>query len=139
MAKLAPTGVDVHDFIESVENDGRREDAYVLLDHFQRTTGFEPRMWGPSIIGFGAYHYRYESGHEGDAPLAAFSPRKANMVVYVAPGLFEADVDLTSLGKHRASKGCLYFGRIANIDLDILMALVKASADLTEKRYPQDR
>lgn len=137
MPKLAPTDVSVYDFLDAVVHDGRREDATVLLDLFQRASGFEPRMWGPTIVGFGAYHYRYASGHEGDAPLAAFSPRQANMVVYIAPGLLEANADLAELGKHRATKGCLYFGRLTNIDLGVLMDLVVESIELTVERYTQ--
>ncbi len=101
--KLAPTAAVVSDFLAAVEADGRREDASVLLKLFQRATAFEPRMWGPSIVGFGSYHYRYDSGHEGDAPLAAFSPRKANMVVYLAPDVLEGNRRSQALSEARAS------------------------------------
>lgn len=136
MPRLAPTDMAVTEFIDKVENPGRREDAYTLLELFERITGFEARMWGPSIIGFGSYHYRYASGHEGDAPLAAFAPRKANMVVYLTPGLAESATKLASLGKHRASKGCLYLGRLSSIDLDVLADLVVTSKDFALEQYP---
>ena len=138
MPKLAPTDVSVKEFLDAVENPGRREDAYILLELIQRATGLEPRMWGPSIVGFGTYHYRYASGHEGDAPIAAFAPRKANMVVYLAPGFPQDNPDLAKLGKHKTGKGCLYLGRLSNIDLKVLEKLIVDSADLTAERYPQN-
>lgn len=135
MPALAPTDVSVTEFLEGVEQPGRRADAKVLCDLLQEVSGQPPRMWGPSIVGFGSYHYRYDSGREGNAPLAAFSPRKANMVVYLAPGFQERGFDLSALGKHKASKGCLYLGSLAAIDLGALAELVADSIKLTAERY----
>lgn len=131
MSKLAPTDARVQDHLDAIEHPGRREDAYALLDLFHHATGFEPRMWGTTIVGFGTHHYCYASGHEGDGPIAAFSPRKANMVVYFAPGFLERSPALTKLGKHKAGKGCLYIGRFSNIDLNVLEDLIVASTNLT--------
>lgn len=138
VTKLAPTDVSVKDYLNAVANPGRREDAFVLLDLIQSATGLEPRMWGPSIVGFGSYHYRYASGHEGDAPIAAFAPRKANMVVYLASELQLDELDLTTLGKHRAGKGCLYLGRLSSVDLKVLEKLIVTSADVIVELYPPD-
>ncbi len=129
MSELAPTEVNVDEFLSTVENPGRRADAHVLLDLIKRATGLDPRMWGPSIVGFGSYHYRYTSDHEGDAPLAAFSPRKANLVVYLTPGMPDRGPELAKLGKHRAGKGCLYLGRLSNVDLGVLEGLIVDSKD----------
>ncbi|MFC4292804.1 DUF1801 domain-containing protein [Sphingorhabdus arenilitoris] len=131
---------DVGHFIASVADAGRREDALVLLDLFEVVTGFPPRMWGPSIIGFGSYHYQYDSGREGDFMRCGFSPRKANMVVYLTGGYenpetaAKIDALRTKLGKHKLGKSCLYFGRLSGIDLDILKQMIRvdmASRPLT--------
>ncbi len=101
----------------------------------QELTGEEPHMYGPSIIGFGTYHYTYASGHSGSAPLAAFSPRKPELVIYLAQEALEADV-LAKLGKHKATKGCLYVKRLADIDLKVLQTLIRKSIATTRKAYP---
>lgn len=124
--KTKVTDVDPKDFISSVENARRRADGFVLLDMYQRVTGLEPKMWGPSIIGFGMYHYKSErSSQEGDWPLAAFSPRKQNLTLYVYPRNFP-DL-LTDLGKYKTSAGCLYINKLEDVDLQKLEALVAAS------------
>ena len=97
--KTKETDNDVIEFIENVENPKKRADAYTLLDIFKEATGFEAKMWGPSIIGFGSYHYVYKTGHEGDAPLAGFSPRKAKTSLYFAPGDSERDALLATIWK----------------------------------------
>lgn len=121
MAELTtqPTGVSVEAFLAASEPAGRRDDALVLLAIMRRATGVEPVMWGPSIVGFGSYHYRYASGHEGDMPVIGFSPRKAAMSVY---GLhYDNDESLLDgLGPYKTGKGCLYLGRFAKLDLDVL-------------------
>ena len=118
--KTRPTEVDPHDFLDTVENPTRRSDAEVLLEMMKRVTGCEPRMWGPSIIGFGRYHYRYDSGREGDSMITGFSPRKANLVIYVMPGYEDRTEQLDALGKHRLGKSCLYVNRLADVDLSVL-------------------
>lgn len=129
----------VVDFIEQVENPGRRADAYTLLEFYTKTTGLKARMWGASIIGFGAYHYKYPSGHEGDAMLVGFSPRKAAISLYFAPGEVELEELLDDFGKHKRGKGCVYINKVADIDLDILAKLIKQSIDYLQKLYPEDK
>lgn len=123
--KTAPTEVDPQSFIESVDTTaGRREDAFTLLSMFQEITGQPARMWGPSIIGFGEYHYTYDSGREGDAPAVAYSPRKANLVVYGLGQTPGAAPLLEKLGKFKASVACVYITRLADVDVDVLRELV---------------
>lgn len=118
----------VEDFIASVENETRRQDAQVLLEMYKRITKQQPKMWGSSIIGFGQYHYKSErSKQEGDWPLAAFSPRKQNLSLYVTPGLVAYDDLLEVLGKHKASKGCLYINKLDDVDLKVLEEIVDRS------------
>lgn len=124
----------VEPFLESIEPSGRKEDALVLDQLFRSETGFQPRLWGPSIIGYGRYHYRYASGREGDFLATGFSPRKANMVVYILPGYTEFGSILADLGPHRLGKSCLYLGRLAGVDLAVLRRLIRAGlADLATR------
>jgi hypothetical protein len=135
--KTKPTQVSVDSFIDAVENPVRREDARVVLAMMGRITGQAPLMWGPSIIGFGSYHYRYDSGHEGDAPRLGFSPRKAQLVLYVLsewPG--QADL-LARLGKHKTGSSCLYINKLADVDLTVLEALARGCWDWMNARYPE--
>ncbi|WP_349407494.1 DUF1801 domain-containing protein [Pseudalkalibacillus sp. SCS-8] len=126
----------VIEFIENVESPKKREDAYRLLDIFTETTGYKAKMWGPSIIGFGSYHYKYESGHEGDAPLVGFSPRKAKISLYFAVGDDEKREELLKeFGKHTSGKACVYINKVADIDVDVLQALIKRSIEFLEERY----
>jgi hypothetical protein len=134
--KTQPHDGDVLEFIAEVTNQGRREDAYQLLEIMREVTGLEAQMWGPSIIGFGKYHYVYESGREGDSFLAGFSPRKANLVVYIMPG-FSAHADLLAkLGKYRTGSSCLYLGRLKSVDLDVLRQLISKSMQIMKRKYP---
>ncbi|WP_226037792.1 DUF1801 domain-containing protein [Aquibacillus saliphilus] len=126
----------VIEFIEEVESPKKREDAYKLLDIFTETTGYKAKMWGPSIIGFGAYHYKYDSGHEGDAPLVGFSPRKAKISLYFATGDTERQQLLNSFGKHTSGKACVYINKVADIEVDILKALVNQSVKFLRETYP---
>ncbi|MBT2684757.1 DUF1801 domain-containing protein [Bacillus sp. ISL-37] len=126
----------VIEFIENVDSPKKREDAYRLLDIFTETTGYPAKMWGPSIIGFGSYHYKYESGHEGDAPLVGFSPRKAKISLYFATGDTEREALLKEFGKHTSGKACVYINKIADIDVDVLKALIHQSVAFLKERYP---
>jgi hypothetical protein len=126
----------VIEFIENVENLKKREDAYKLLDIFTETTGYPAKMWGPSIIGFGAYHYKYDSGHEGDAPLAGFSPRKAKISLYFATGDTERETLIKDLGKHTAAKACVYINKVEDINVDVLKALINQSVKFLRETYP---
>ncbi|MBM7600377.1 hypothetical protein JOC34_002768 [Virgibacillus halotolerans] len=123
-------------FIEAVENVKKREDAYQLLDIFTETTGYQAKMWGTSIIGFGAYHYKYASGHEGDAPLVGFSPRKAKISLYFATGEPTREELLKDFGKHTSGKACVYINKIADIDIEILKALINESMRFLQEMYP---
>ncbi|KGR74477.1 DUF1801 domain-containing protein [Ureibacillus sinduriensis] len=130
--------MSVMEFIETVENPKKREDAYKLLKIFEETTGFEAKMWGPSIIGFGSYHYRYESGHEGDAPLVGFSPRKAKISLYFATGDTEREKLLERFGKHTSGKACVYINKLADVNEEVLKQLIEQSIAFLQKMYPRD-
>jgi hypothetical protein len=135
--KTKETDNSVIAFIENVENLKKREDAYRLLDIFTETTGYTAKMWGPSIIGFGAYHYKYESGHEGDAPLVGFSPRKAKISLYFATGDSLREALLQDFGKHTAAKACVYINKVADINVDVLKELINQSVMFLKETYPK--
>ena len=118
------TKLSVAAFLDSVTDAGRRADARVLVKMMQSATGEKPKMWGPSIVGFGSYHYKYDSGREGDMPVVAFSPRKAAMVLY---GLMGSGEPISQLGKHTAGKGCLYVKKLADVDQKVLGAMIAKS------------
>jgi Domain of unknown function (DU1801) len=128
----------VIEFIESVDSPKKREDAYKLLDIFTETTSLEAKMWGPSIIGFGSYHYKYKTGHEGDAPLVGFSPRKAKISLYFAPGDSNREELLSKFGKHTTGAACVYINKVADIDVEVLKDLIKQSVVFLQKMYPQE-
>ena len=117
--KTKETDKSVIEFINKVENEKRRQDAFRLLDIFTETTGFEAKMWGPSIIGFGSYHYKYASGHKGDAAYVGFSPRKAKMTLYFATGDAKREELLKRFGKHTSGKACVYINKLDDINIDI--------------------
>ena len=125
--KTRPTGRDVEAFLDAVPDAGRRQDCYAIVELMTKATGSEPRMWGPSIVGFGSYHYRYASGREGDWMLTGFSPRKQNLTLYIMTGFDRAGDLLARLGKHSTAKSCLYIKRLADVDLATLAALVEES------------
>lgn len=130
--KTKPTDADVIAFLASVEPAVRREDGLALLDIFREATGVEPKMWGPSIVGFGTHHYVYASGREGDTAAAGFSPRKAQISLYLLPGVDHYEDELRRLGKHTTGKGCIYVKRLSDIDLDVLREMVRKSSDYGE-------
>ena len=126
--KTKPTSQDPRDFLNTVEPTEQRSDSFSLLEMMERITGEKPVMWGPSIVGFGSYHYKSErSRQEGDWPLVGFSPRKQNLTLYIMAGNQENHALLEKLGKHKSSVGCLYIKRLADVDQAILAALVEAS------------
>ena len=134
--KTKPTGVGVGSCIDAVENPTRREDARTVCAMMERITGCEPRIWGPSIIGFGSYHYRYDSGHEGIACRLGFSARKAQLVLYVlSESEGEAEI-LSRLGKHKIGKCCLYINKLADVDMHVLETLTARAWDWMNRRYP---
>ncbi len=133
--KTTENNNDVIQFIENVENPKKREDSYKLLDIFTETTGVEAKMWGASIIGFGSYHYVYESGHEGDAPLVGFSPRKAKISLYFATGDVQGQEILKNFGKHTTGKACVYINKVSDIDVEVLKTLIKWSVKFLQEKY----
>lgn len=122
--KTQPTAASVEEFIASVENHRRRSDAVVLAEMMERLTGQPPVMWGPSIIGFGSYHYTYESGREGDAAAVGFSPRKASLTLYGLADTPEAAPLREKLGKHKESVACVYINKLEDVDLSVLEQLI---------------
>ena len=127
---------NVKDFIDKVANPGKREHAYRLLDIFSEATGLEAKMWGDSMIGFGSYHYKYATGHEGDTFLAGFSPRKAKISLYL--NLWDSHgVDLLNeLGKHTGGKSCVYINKLSDINIDVLKKLIVLSLKLAREKFP---
>ncbi|MAP93755.1 MAG: hypothetical protein CMK07_02275 [Ponticaulis sp.] len=134
--KTKPTDVTPERYVASVENDIRRADADALLKIFAEVTGLKPQMWGPSIIGYGRYHYKYESGREGEFLMTGFSPRKANQVIYVMPGYTDHSAILDRIGKYKLGKSCLYINKLADIDLNVLKELIASGFSEMKARYP---
>jgi hypothetical protein len=134
--KTKPTKVSVAAFIDALTDETKRADAKALVKLMQSATGEKPKMWGPSIIGFGSYHYIYESGREGDMPIAGFSPRKAATVLYGMTGLSDSGALLAKLGKHTTGKGCLYIKKLADLDRKVLETLVVKSVAAMRARHP---
>jgi hypothetical protein len=133
--KTAETADNVLEFIAGLEDERRREDALCLHAIMARVTGEHAAMWGSSIVGFGRYHYRYDSGHEGDSFMVGFSPRKQNLVVYIMPGFSAYGDFLDRLGKYRTGKSCLYINKLADIDTCVLEELVLQSFKEMKRRY----
>ncbi|RFB14715.1 DUF1801 domain-containing protein [Bacillus sp. HNG] len=136
--KTKENDASVIEFIEKVENPKKKEDAYKLLDIFTETSGYPAKMWGPSIIGFGSYHYKYATGHEGDAPLVGFSPRKAKISLYFATGDTKRQELLGKFGKHTSGKACVYINKIADIDVEVLKELITQSIKFLQETYPSE-
>jgi len=128
--KTKPTDHNVEQFLTAIEDDQKREDSFSLLELMKQVTGMEPQMWGTSIVGFGLFHYKYESGREGDMVMAGFSPRKQNLTIYNMGYMFqgaEKEDLFTKLGKHTSGKGCLYIKRLSDVDLSTLKLLIEQS------------
>jgi len=134
--KTKPTQVTVEDFIAAVEISTRREEAKTVCAMMERVTGEPPRMWGPSIIGFGSYHYKYDSGHEGTMCRLGFSPRKAQLVLYILTGAAGEDERLAKLGKHKTGKSCLYINKLADVDMAVLEDMTRDALTYMNARYP---
>jgi hypothetical protein len=129
--KTRPTDVSVDAFLDAVAHPVRRADGKTVRAMMERVTGEPATMWGPSIVGFGSYHYRYASGHEGDSPRVGFSPRSANLVLYVG-GFPDYEALLARLGKHKSSKACLYLNKLADVDLEVLEEIVRQTYAATD-------
>jgi hypothetical protein len=126
--KTKPTGASVDSFLNAVANEQQRADSFRILDMMREITGQTPRMWGPTMVGFGVFHYVYDSGHEGDIFLTGFSPRKNALTLYFMAGLDKRfSAQLKKLGKAKASKGCLYIKKLADVDLDVLQDMIRAN------------
>lgn len=135
--KTQATAASVDAFIDEQPKEEVRDDSRTLMKLMHELTGAEPYMYGPTIVGYGNYHYTYASGHEGDAPLAAFSPRTPELVIYCTPGIFEQEPELVAkLGKYKTTKGCLYVKRLNDINMKVLKTLLKKSIALTRKTWP---
>lgn len=125
----------VERFLESIEDDRQRQDARELCTLMADVTGEEPRMWGGNIVGFGSYHYRYESGREGDWFLTGFSPRKQSLSLYIMAGFEQYEALMDRLGKHKTGKSCLYVKRLDDVDRGVLRLLIEASVRAMRERY----
>jgi hypothetical protein len=133
--KTLPNDASARDFINSVEDETKRNDGLVLLGMYERIIGLPPKMWGSAIVGFGQYHYKSErSTQEGDWPLAAFSPRKQNLTLYVMTGFTDFQDLLKDLGKHKTSVSCLYINTLADVDMKVLEKIIKRSYDDSKRK-----
>jgi hypothetical protein len=133
--KTKPTAVSVEDFLNKVADEKVRDDCFALVKLMKKITGSAPKMWGPTIVGFGQYHYKYESGHEGYACLTGFSPRKPAITLYVMAGFPGQEALLKKLGKHKAGKGCLYVKKLEDVDVGVLENLIEKSVGFLKKKY----
>lgn len=129
------TDKNVDDFLQKLESEQKRKDSYELIALMEKITGEKAKMWGSTIVGFGNYHYKYESGHEGNAPLIGFSPRKTAISLYVFTGLQEHEHMLENLGKFTMGKACIYVKRLTDINLDALTGLMNHSIDYVSTKY----
>lgn len=135
--KTKATAVSVDEFINAVADERQREEAKQITAMMELLSGHPPKMWGPSIIGFGSYHYKYESGREGDMCRIGFSPRKGNTVLYILDGYDKYTDLLAKLGKHKTGKSCLYIKRLSDIDQDVLEQLCNTSLEYMAAKYPE--
>lgn len=133
--KTKPTEQAVENFLDSIADEKVRKDCYEILKLMKKATGLKPKMWGTAIVGFGQYHYKYESGHEGDSCLTGFSPRKANITLYVMGALHNEEL-LKKLGKHKTGKSCLYIKTMEDVDAGVLEKLIKDSVDYMKEKFP---
>ena len=134
-AKTTETKVSVKDFIKTIPDAQRQKDALAIVDIMEKQSGFAAKMWGPAIIGFGSYHYVYESGHEGDAPLVGFSPRKTEFALYLSSAFDKREELLAKFGKYKSAKACVYIKKIEDINVDVLKKMVAASVKHYKAKY----
>lgn len=133
--KTKPGKQSVAQFLNAIENTQRRSDAKKVATMMRKATGKRATLWGTSIVGFGKYHYKYDSGHEGDWALVGFSPRKQNLVVYIMPGFSEFPGLMKKLGKYKTGKSCLYLNKLDDVDEGVLEKLIERSVKVMQKRY----
>lgn len=134
--KTKPTGVDVVEFLNNVPDERKRQDAFVVLEMMRDITGEEPKMWGPTMVGFGSYHYKYASGREGDYFITGFSPRKQNLTLYIMAGFEQYDELMAKLGKYTTGSSCLYIKRLSDVDQTVLRELVAKSVEHMKRTNP---
>jgi len=134
--KTTETHASVAGFLTKIKDKQKRSDSSAIVDLISRQTGLEPKMWGSAIVGFGSYHYKYASGHEGDAPIAGFSPRKDAIVLYVNPVFPKRGELLKKLGKHKAGKSCIYIKKLEDVDEAVMERIIVASIEQAKKDYP---
>ena len=132
--KTQKNDASVTQFLESVGNEQRKADSYIVLDLMKKITKDEPSMWGPSIIGLGHYHYKYASGRENDWFLTGFSPRKQSLTLYIMNGFSRYDEILSRLGKYKTGKSCLYINKLEDINMKVLEELITASVEFLQSR-----
>ena len=135
--KTKPTKESVAAYLSKISNDDRRKDCKALIEMMKTVTGQQPKLWGPGIVGFGRYHYTYESGHEGDTCLVGFSSRKTDISIYLFPVFPQKETLLKKLGKHKMGKGCLYIRKLDDVDTGVLGKMVVASISEIRRRYPE--
>jgi hypothetical protein len=133
--KTVETNISVVDFIHQIADEKRKTDCYALVEIMKEQSGFEPKLWGPSIIGFGAYHYKYDSGREGEAPLVAFSPRKTEISLYLSSSFEKREALLQKLGKHKSAKACVYIKRLEDVDLAVLKQMISLSIKQVQRLH----
>jgi hypothetical protein len=133
--KTTPTDKNVLNFLNTIENDGKRKEAITIMNLMKKVTGENPKMWGDSIVGFGSYHYKYKSGREGDWFLTGFSPRKQNFSIYIMAGFSNYENLMEKLGTYKTGKSCLYVKRLNDIDLNVLTELIRESVKYMNEKY----
>jgi Domain of unknown function (DU1801) len=137
--KTKPTGEDVESFLNNMSDEKKRQDCFTLLEMMKQITNLEPKIWASSMVGFGDYHYKYASGHEGDAFIVGFSPRKQNLTLYILTGFEGEQQLLEKLGKHTTGKGCLYVKRLDDVHLPTLRSLIQHSVEIMLQNHPQNQ
>lgn len=133
--KTKPNDASVEDFLKSIKDKKKREDSFAILELMKEITKAAPKMWGPSIVGFGNYHYKYESGRESDMFLVGFSPRKQSLTIYIMPGFDRYQELMNKLGKYKTGKACLYIRKLEDVDVPTLKELVRQSVDYLQNKY----
>ena len=134
--KTTENDLSVEEFLNNVKDDQKREDSFRILEMMTEMSGYEPKMWGSSIVGFGSYHYKYESGREGDMCRIGFSPRAQNLTLYMMPGYSDFSEELERLGKHKLGKSCLYIKRLSDVDEEVLREMIQKDLDIMAEKYP---
>lgn len=133
--KTKATTASVSAYLKSVAHDKSREDAQTIKKVMDKVTGWKAKMWGPSIVGYGQYHYKYDSGREGDFLITGFSPRKQALTIYIMPGFSAYDGLMAKLGKYKTGRSCLYINKLEDVDMKVLETLIRKSVNFMKKKY----